>query len=84
MLEDFIIGDEFNFLLTGAQRYAAYERKSEVMELLVKRVRSIAMLDDEKVSLPEESYEEQEPEEDWLESFFGGRDVVDGAEEPTV
>ena len=84
MLEDFIIGDEFNFLLTGAQRYAAYERKSEVMELLVKRVRSIAMLDDEKVSLPEESYEEQEPEEDWWESFLGGQDMVDEAEEPTV
>ena len=41
MLEDCPLNDEFNFLLTGAQRYAAYQRKAEAMETLICRVRGI-------------------------------------------
>ena len=41
MLEDCILNDEFNFLLTGAQRYAAYQKKAEALETLVSRIRGI-------------------------------------------
>ena len=41
MLEDFVLSDEFDFLLTGAQRYAAYLKKVEVMETLIGRIRGI-------------------------------------------
>lgn len=40
-LEDVPLSDEFNFLLTGAQRYAAYQRKSEAMMNLVQRIKAI-------------------------------------------
>ena len=41
MLEDCALNDEFNFLLTGAQRYAAYQKKAEAMETLIGRIRGI-------------------------------------------
>lgn len=41
MLEDCILNDEFNFLLTGAQRYAAYQKTAEAMETLISRIRGI-------------------------------------------
>ena len=41
MLEDCALNDEFNFLLTGAQRYAAYQKKAEALEKLVGRVRGV-------------------------------------------
>ena len=41
MLEDCILNDEFNFLLTGAQRYAAYQKKAEAMETLISRIHGI-------------------------------------------
>lgn len=41
MLEDCILNDEFNFLLTGAQRYSAYQKKAEAMETLINRIRGI-------------------------------------------
>lgn len=41
MLEDCPLNDEFNFLLTGAQRYAAYQKKAEVLNTLVSRIRAI-------------------------------------------
>lgn len=41
MLEDFSLNDEFNFLLTGAQRYSAYQKKAEVIETLIARIRAI-------------------------------------------
>ena len=41
MLEDCNLNDEFNFLLTGAQRYAAYQKKAEAMETLISRIRGI-------------------------------------------
>lgn len=41
MLEDCALNDEFNFLLTGAQRYSAYQKKAEAMETLIGRIRGI-------------------------------------------
>ena len=41
MLEDCELNDEFNFLLSGAQRYSAYQRSADVLEKLVKRVKAI-------------------------------------------
>lgn len=41
MLEDCTLNDEFNFLLTGAQRYSAYQKKAEAMETLIGRIRGI-------------------------------------------
>ena len=41
MLEDCVLNDEFNFLLTGAQRYSAYQKKAEAMETLIGRIRGI-------------------------------------------
>ncbi len=46
MLDDCILNDEFNFLLTGAQRYAAYQKKAEVMQSLIGRIRSILEVTD--------------------------------------
>lgn len=46
MLEDCALNDEFNFLLTGAQRYAAYQKKSEAMETLINRIRGILNVPD--------------------------------------
>lgn len=45
MLEDCALNDEFNFLLTGAQRYAAYQKKAEELEKLVGRVRAVLAAD---------------------------------------
>jgi len=41
MLEDCELNDEFNFLLTGAQRYSAYQKKAEAMETLIARIRAL-------------------------------------------
>ncbi len=40
-LEDVPLRDEFNFLLTGAQRYDAFQKKSEALNMLVARIRAI-------------------------------------------
>lgn len=40
-LEDITLTDEFNFLLTGAQRYDAYQKKSEALQLLISRLQAI-------------------------------------------
>lgn len=45
MLEDCILNDEFNFLLSGAQRYAAYQKKAEAMEKLIGRIQAILSTD---------------------------------------
>lgn len=41
MLDNCQLNDEFNFLLTGAQRYEAYRRKADVLEALICRIRAI-------------------------------------------
>lgn len=41
MLENCQLSDEFNFLLTGAQRHAAYRKKAEAMESLVTRIHAV-------------------------------------------
>lgn len=57
MLEDCALNDEFNFLLTGAQRYSAYQKKAEAMETLISRIRGI-------LDAPSSSVEPQDiPEE---------------------
>lgn len=48
MVEDFSVGDEFNFLLTGCQRYEVFRRKSEVLETMVKRIQSVLGIDVKK------------------------------------
>ncbi|MBQ2676847.1 MAG: toll/interleukin-1 receptor domain-containing protein [Clostridia bacterium] len=65
MLEECILNDEFNFLLTGAQRYAAYQKKAEAMETLISRIRGI--IDAPSASVAESESvavltEEQKPE----------------------
>lgn len=41
MLENFDLNDEFNFLLSGTQRYAAYQKKVEAIEELIGRIKAI-------------------------------------------
>ncbi len=41
MLEECSLNDEFNFLLTGTQRYAAYQKKSDALETLINRIHAI-------------------------------------------
>ncbi len=53
MLEDCALNDEFNFLLTGAQRYSAYQKKAEAMETLIARIRGILDAEPAKVVPPE-------------------------------
>lgn len=53
MLEDCQLNDEFNFLLTGAQRYSAYQRKTEALETLVNRIRAITGPKDTAAPAPE-------------------------------
>ena len=38
MLEDFPLNDEFNFLLTGTQRYTAYRKNEESLDMLIKQI----------------------------------------------
>ena len=59
MLEDCTLNDEFNFLLTGAQRYAAYQKKAEAMETLIGRIRGI--LEVPSSAAPAESAPQPEP-----------------------
>ena len=58
MLEDHPLNDEFNFLLTGAQRYAAYQRKAETMEKLVTRIHAIIRRDDPEAPVTEPKVQE--------------------------
>ena len=53
MLEDCTLNDEFNFLLTGAQRYSAYQKKAEAMEILIARIRGILDADPARNEQPE-------------------------------
>ncbi len=59
MVEDCALNDEFNFLLTGAQRYAAYQKKAEALEILIGRIRNI--LDTSGSCSPEEAAPQPEP-----------------------
>ncbi len=53
MLENFDLNDEFNFLLTGAQRYLAYQQKAETVQALVNRVRAIVQMNTPPVATQE-------------------------------
>lgn len=52
MLEDFQLRDEFNFLLTGAQRYSAYQKKADALEALISRIRAIIGNTEEETPAP--------------------------------
>ena len=41
MLEDCPLNDEFNFLLTGAQRYMAYRKSEETLKTLIEQIKAI-------------------------------------------
>ncbi len=60
MLENCVLNDEFNFLLTGAQRYSAYQKTAEAMETLINRIRGI--LDAPVPNVQEQVTEESEPQ----------------------
>ena len=52
MLEDCALNDEVNFLLTGAQRYDAYRKKSNALETLIRRIQSILHPQDIATEVP--------------------------------
>lgn len=52
MLENCDLNDEFNFLLTGAQRYSAYQKKAEALETLIRRIRGILDAPETPVEIP--------------------------------
>ena len=60
-LEDVPLSDEFNFLLTGAQRYDAYQRKAEALNLLVSRIRAITTATAADVAEEPKSQPEPQP-----------------------
>lgn len=61
MLEDCQLNDEFNFLLTGAQRYAAYQKKMEAMETLIARIRAVTVAAVTPTEAPEAPVEAAAP-----------------------
>lgn len=72
-LEDVPLSDEFNFLLTGAQRYDAYQRKSEALNLLVARIKAIiGAAAPEEPQLEPLQPEAQEPEPEKTPFRFPG------------
>ena len=84
MLEDCPLCDEFNFLLTGAQRYAAYQKKAEAMENLINRIRAVVSAGKEAPaveevstvaempeSFPREEEARKEPEKKTVDAFLG-------------
>ncbi len=76
MLEDCILNDEFNFLLTGAQRYAAYQKKAEAMETLIGRIQGIlsapgADKSEESLPQPPSDVDEQKPLKKPAPVYFG-------------
>lgn len=61
MLEDCALNDEFNFLLTGAQRYAAYQKKAEALQTLVSRVKAVVIHEEAAAPVKEEAPRESAP-----------------------
>lgn len=59
MVEEFDLNDEFNFLLSGTQRYTAYQKKADAIESLINRVRAIVDAD----RRPEETTQDEIPQE---------------------
>ena len=52
MVEDVAFQDEFDFLLSLHQRYAAYEKTAETMEKLVKDIRALLDLSPSPARMP--------------------------------
>ncbi len=61
MLEDCILNDEFNFLLTGAQRYSAYQKKAEAMETLIGRIKGVLNAPTSQSAEAEDDVAKQKP-----------------------
>lgn len=59
MLEDCPLNDEFNFLLTGTQRYTSYRKSEETLSMLVKQIQAIIGVKEEEIN----SDQEEETEE---------------------
>lgn len=53
MLEDCPLNDEFNFLLTGAQRYTSYRRSEETLKMLIKQIQAITGIESQTETKPE-------------------------------
>lgn len=60
MLESFDLNEEFNFLLTGTQRYTAYQKKAEAIEALLERIHAIVGVEHAAGECPAEVSEESE------------------------
>lgn len=73
MLEEFQLRDEFNFLLTGAQRYAAYQKKAEALEALISRIRAITEGTEKEKPAPVQTEDPPVPEKapEKNETFLG-------------
>lgn len=63
-LEDISLTDEFNFLLTGAQRYDAYQKKAEATKNLVQRIKAIIEADESCPAEEEATAKEEIPVEE--------------------
>ena len=66
-LEDVPLSDEFNFLLTGAQRYDAYQKKTEALKLLVSRIKAIVEANPQPQEEPVQPEPQSEPEKKKVE-----------------
>ena len=53
MLEDCPLNDEFNFLLTGAQRYTSYRRSEETLKMLIRQIQAITGIEPEQAAFPD-------------------------------
>ena len=60
VLEECPLNDEFNFLLTGTQRYTAYRKSEETLETLIKQIWEVAGIKppEEETAVPEKEEEE--------------------------
>jgi len=71
MLEECQLNDEFNFLLTGAQRYEAYQKKSEAMETLIRRIQAVSAASEQPEVKKEKKVEKRQPVFKKEEVYFG-------------
>lgn len=71
MLEDFPLNDEFNFYLTGCQRYNAYEKSSAALENLVHRLwLLLGVLPDGMAQLRYDGYYVTEPSDNRQRMYY--------------
>ena len=84
MIEDCILIDEFDFFLTGAQRYEAFKRKEEVLKELVVRIKAIVGINKGVVS-GDGTHTKEESTESAKHLFRKGHDLyVEGRFEEAI